>query len=501
MDRDSSVKNPAVESPAVENPATPDVGSRRGLEVAIALVLINGLALWNAWLHNPLIGYDAADHLRYAEALAEGRLVGPEDSHEFFSPPLPYVVPALAMAVLGLDLHAAAKCAQWFQWLLSIGLTLGLAMIARRGRGSGALAALVFLGLLPVYYKSFAFVRGEPYVAFFTVVIVGLVVSMSRPGGMTGGRATLLGVGMGLGALSRQWAILLFPAVLAWFVLAWHHAPADRRRILKAAVVAFAVTALVGGWFYVTLLARFGSITAFNRPQATASAASTVSFGIGRDALVGERSLFRRPVRPSFENQLLPILYAETWGDYWGYFVVYGIDRRDGAVLSGLALDRAMGQSGPPAWLDTNIVEMSRHLGRVNLVSLIPTAIGLLAFLAVMVTWSRSKRVQRAGHARAPAPAVTVAVAVERFVALGILTTLAGYLWFVRSYPSFGGGDTVKATYILQIFPLVALLVGGLARRIESRSRRGYWLLLGALCLIALHNLRVMISQYTFQSS
>lgn len=451
--------------------------------MVIALVLINGLVLINAWLHNPLIGYDAADHLHYAEALSGGRLVGPEDSHEFFSPPLPYLVPAVAMAAFGADLYTAAKWAQIANVLLSIGLTLGLAWLARRfGSPSGhpsALVALILLGLLPVYYKSFAFVRGEPYVAFFAVAILVLIALMPAPSEMTIGRSVGLGVAMGLCALSRQWGILLFPAILAWFALVWHRESLDRRRVAHAAIIAFAVTALVGGWFYFSLLARFGSITAFNRPQATDTVAATVSLGLGTDALAGDRSLFRRPVRPSFKNQLLPILYAETWGDYWGYFTVYGHDRRTGAVVQGLALDRAIGESGSPAWLDTNIREMSRYLGRVNLVSLAPTLIAFVAFLAVLLTWRRRTDV-------------------ERFVVLGSLTTLAGYLWFVKSYPSFGGGDTVKATYILQVFPLMALLVGGLASRIESRSPRLYWLLVLVLSLIAAHHLGAMISQYTF---
>ena len=36
----------------------------------------------------------------------------------------------------------------------------------------------------------------------------------------------------------------------------------------------------------------------------------------------GNGNLFSDPIRGAFPNQLLPILYSETWGDYWGYFVV-----------------------------------------------------------------------------------------------------------------------------------------------------------------------------------
>ena len=31
-------------------------------------------------------------------------------------------------------------------------------------------------------------------------------------------------------------------------------------------------------------------------------------------------TFFDNPIRGNFDNQLLPILYSDLWGDYWGYF-------------------------------------------------------------------------------------------------------------------------------------------------------------------------------------
>lgn len=47
-----------------------------------------------------------------------------------------------------------------------------------------------------------------------------------------------------------------------------------------------------------------------------------------------------------------------------------------------------------------------------------------------------------------------------RFALIFILSTLALYLRFLMNYPNRGIGDTVKATYMLQAYPFVALLVG-----------------------------------------
>ena len=139
-----------------------------------ALAVLNGLVLVNALLHDPKRGYDARDHLRYIDTLAKGELPARADTREFFSPPAPYLVPALLRAA-GLDRMHAAKAAQLFNALLSVGLCFYLVGIARRTRPASEVypaTAVALLALFPVYYKSFAQVRGEPLVAFCAVAIV-----------------------------------------------------------------------------------------------------------------------------------------------------------------------------------------------------------------------------------------------------------------------------------------------------------------------------------------
>lgn len=61
----------------------------------LLLIAINGIVLSNAVRHDPRVGYDAADHLKYIEVLSEYRLPTRSDTAEFFSPPLPYLLPAM----------------------------------------------------------------------------------------------------------------------------------------------------------------------------------------------------------------------------------------------------------------------------------------------------------------------------------------------------------------------------------------------------------------------
>ena len=74
-----------------------------------------------------------------------------------------------------------------------------------------------------------------------------------------------------------------------------------------------------------------------------------------------------------------------------------------------------------------------------------------------------------------------------------MLLSLAGYLWFLISYPVPGSGTTLKATYLLLIFPILALLAGDLAGRLPKRYRAA------ALALIfacALHNSPVFFTHF-----
>src|SRR5438105_6539537 len=78
----------------------------------LAFLTIQAIVLFNAVFHEPTIGYDAPAHIDYLRTLATFRLPTPPDSYEFFSPPLPYLIPSLVLASGWLTTWGAAKCAQ-----------------------------------------------------------------------------------------------------------------------------------------------------------------------------------------------------------------------------------------------------------------------------------------------------------------------------------------------------------------------------------------------------
>ena len=192
--------------------------------LAAIVVAMHGVLLFNALLHHPLVGYDAWGYLTYAQALSEGRFPTPAESHEFFSPPLPFAPVAATAAVArsaGLDglgaVMLGGKVLQLINVLCSLVLVqqlLRLCEFLRPGDFVLKRTAVLLLASLPVYYKSFAMVRAEPMLAMLCLLAVRQVIEIWERRVWSLRRALLLGTTLGLAALTRQWGLMLIPALL-----------------------------------------------------------------------------------------------------------------------------------------------------------------------------------------------------------------------------------------------------------------------------------------------
>ena len=212
------------------------VNGHRDTPLLLLFLLINVLMSINVVLHHPMIGYDAVAHLRYVQALAEFRLPTAADTKEFFLPPLPYVLGAIAhhfiapwctaagigegwgITAIPPCLVVAGKVAQLQNIPLSLGTTWGLVAISHLFAPNDVgykRVVLGALGMLPVYYKTFAFVRGEPFLVCITVLVLlfTLRLLLNRPTSNRWRYILLLGAMLGLLLLSRQWGVFLPAAV------------------------------------------------------------------------------------------------------------------------------------------------------------------------------------------------------------------------------------------------------------------------------------------------
>jgi hypothetical protein len=445
----------------------------------LIVLAINSIVLANALIHRPTIGYNMAGHLLNM-GIYPYRFPTPEDSGEFFSAPLSYLLPSLldklCVANLPTDTAGAASCrdldgraGQLINVMLSIGITILLWKICERLRpGSDSFKTSTFslLGILTVYYRTFSQARPEPYVAFFTCWVCLEVLEMLHARGFSWRRATRLGVLVGLLLLSRQWAFLGLPAfaVLLWG--SWRRSPAHGRHALQAVAAAGAVAALVAGWFYAHLYLTQGRITAFNREPAAFSISNQSAkfyFGVGLEDL----RLLREPLRGSFDGQLLPVFYSDVWGDYWCKFSCVDEPGVEGAA--------------------PNRDAIGRYLGRVNAVSLYPTLLLLAGLCYGAVCFWRSHRVQH----REPS-----GIFVGYLVAL-IVCSWCGFLVFLVSFPAVEMGT--KATYVIQVFMALPLLGALLLEKLRTMAVSLYALSLIGLGLVFAHNVPALFTRYPWR--
>ena len=200
--------------------------------IVTLFVAINLLVAINAIWHHPKIGYDVVDNITYIQVLSH-RLPRSTDTGEFFSPPLPFFLASLYDRVCTADDPAPlqqfsdfriswtcrtsdGKFAQALNVLLSIGTTLLLLLLAqllKPGNRTFKLSALILLANLTVYYKTFAQVRGEPYVVFFTTLTACLVLRTLKSSSFNWKLVIWTGVSLGCLILSRQWGFFIFPAL------------------------------------------------------------------------------------------------------------------------------------------------------------------------------------------------------------------------------------------------------------------------------------------------
>jgi hypothetical protein len=466
-----------------------DTRARSALLIALYL-LINTFVAMNL-RHDVHVGYDAGSHLAYVATLAQGRLPDPDDTREFFSAPLGYVLPAILQRA-GLDNDDAGKAGQVMQLAYSLAITfvvLRICLLISAGVWL-RIVALGLLGMMPAYYRSLAMFRSEALLTALGVVALDRVLHAEVDGrGVTTSRAIVVGVLMGLVILTRQWGLMLLPAALLPSTL---RLLARLRRgerwapELRAVALIVLVAGVTGGWFYARLHARHGSTTAFNRPPQPGPYLLRQPPSFYLD--IPWRAMATRPVLHNLARRALPEFYADFWGDYHLMFLVYAQDKRL-RYVQGPHMVHDLRTPGAIKW--TNFDRMVPFLGRVNVVSVLPTAVLVAGVVLGVGALARSLRGAWRGGDEVPRPTLVLAV-----LATGVVASFAGFLWFLIGYTD-GTGDTIKATYMMQTFPLLAVMGAAALDRLGARRPRLWWVVLAAALLaVAVHNRQTYFTHY-----
>src|SRR5574341_960532 len=455
-------------------------------------LLINALVLINALLHNPYNGYDAHDHINYIEALASHwRLPTKAETGQYYSPPLPYILPAILTAAQ-IGLWKAVKLAQLINVLLAMGLTYYLLKICDLIGPENShlkIASIGMLGILPVFYRSFSLIRGEPYLAFLAVYITHRTLLIFLKKEITTFNVIMLGITLGMAILARQWGFFLFPPILIFAAWANYSGRETSLRRIAVVISSFIIAFLVGGWFYALIYKQYGTLTAFDRkPQKLSAEHLSALFAFDESS----EKLFTDPVRTSLSNHFFPIFYADTWGDYWGYFLIYAKDTYTGQFNDGIVFQNLTRTTPLAENMVTNRFTINSYLGIANLVSLIPSIVslsGLVYGLLLFIRLIAKKTTSDLDHATALFAMISGA-------------TAAGYGWFLIRYQSaVQSGDLIKSTYLLQIFPFLALLAGIVLERVRERWPKWWLGLMAMLSVVFLVDLPAMFTRYTYFTS
>ena len=398
------------------------------------------------------LGYDALAHRTYADLLVHhGHIPGPAQSQEFHTPPGFYAVAGAAEA-LAQRMGAAHpwQVARGLNVLWFLGALVLTLLIARelfpRDRLL-QLAALAFAAFVPVGLKLAAMFHPETLSLFASTLALYLAVRMFVRRSFGWRTALLVGLALGAAQLVRGFNLWLVPIVLLGFVAGALGGALAPRRAASSAAVVLAAAALVAGPWYVRQAVKYSNPLAFNRPAPHVALwrRRPLSFYTG----LGLPQSITNPTRPQFTNELIPTLYSDIWGDYFGYFAW----TTTASGTTPVPLDRTG----------------KRELEAQNVLGFLPALLAIGGVLGLL--WESLRNGRRFAR-----PGLLV-------LALLPVVGLLGFLVFTVSYPS-GDGDVIKAAYVLTTVPGWAIGFGYAANRL-SRFRPAA-ALVGAACALAL---------------
>jgi hypothetical protein len=399
------------------------------LAVSGALLgLLAVLAIWNAFTYPPLGGFDAREHVAYAYDLRDGRL--PEGGASY-TPPGYYALAAVAIR-LGdaLGMETPEHLAQLLNAFCLIGsgvLVLVLGRLLLPARPLARWSALAFFACSPVVLKTGAMFHPQPLAMLLSLLALTATAWMVARRDYRLRLWAALALSLAGAQLVRSVSIWVVGVVVVTLVAAAVAQREQRRRIVTAlAASALAMVLLPLPWYLHNQ--STGGNAVFGRGISLVSLDSPwpAEFYVDPDL----PDVITHPQRADLEVGLAPILYAETWGDFFGIWSW-------GAARAELT----------PA--------VNRRLALQSIVGLPLTAFALAGWLAfAALTASRWRQ------------------APERIVgALAPLVGLGAVVYYAtRSYRP--DGDTVKALFLLPAVPFWAISFGFAVEVLVERSRR-----------------------------
>jgi len=119
-------------------------------------------------------------------------------------------------------------------------------------------------------------------------------------------------------------------------------------------------------------------------------------------------------------------------------------------------------------------------LGRVNLLAIIPTFLFIIGIFYFFIKFKNLNINQK--------------IMYSTFL-LCVSFMWIGYMWFVIKYPNYSKGDTIKATFILQLIQLLPFF-GSIFVIDNLKNKWLFNLIYSVILFIFLYNIPAMVSRY-----
>lgn len=407
------------------------------------IAVFAAIAAWNASTYPPLGGFDASEHISYARGLAErGEFAAGGAS---YTPPGFYVLAAAAIKLgEALDLAEPERVAQFLNAALGVGTALLLLVLTRLlfpGRPVVRWTALAFFVCCPIVLRTVAMFHPQPLALLLSTLALTLTARMivQRRYGVW----TWLSLAATLGALQlvRSVGLWTVAVVLLTLIATAAADPSHRRAIRNGLAICAAAALLLALPWYIHLQLTTGSAVfgrSFTSTPLSERWPAAFYVGPGLPAVITE------PHRGALPGEFFPILYADTWGDYFGIW-----------------------SWSPPR---------PELTSRVNRRLVVESVVGLPLTAFALAGWFALLGLAIARLRDAPA---------RLMVVLMPLVSLAGSLYYAVQHPA-ADADTVKAMFLLTAVPAWAISFGFAADTLLVRSRRVGVAVLAVLALCAL---------------
>jgi len=381
------------------------------------------------------------------------QLPTPEQNPNYYHPPLPYLLPSIIDSICDnyyqndeekiCDFlwHKISQVFQSIMFLSTIFLYSKIFNLLTQKKSERNTFIFILLFILPtVNFKTVSMVRGKSYLAFFTVLLIYLIVRAIFLKKINFQFFLYIGLIAGLTVLTKQTSIYVLFGLIPSIKYLFQKSNLSKINFLSFSVISLILGLIVGGWFYIYQYNNNGTLFMKSRPSAEFSFQNHPE-GYYTNFDLGE--VIDSPIKYHKAPKLLQIIFLDTWGDYSGYYS-WDKDRFEETAY---------------------INNVKNNLSKQMIYSLFPTTLIIVGFISLVLKYLGLLFKDSSDDEKIIKIIVSISI-----------SSIIGYLYFITIYPfqpdgSYNGGDILKATYVLPVINLMSVAGSYLIHNISKKYK------------------------------